>query len=162
MDIEVTELPPPGLEFGKDETFTDPRVGLSRAGPFSLRFNRGHRSQIRLGVVGPADMLGAAGGWYDLCQSKIPTGKLNNPMYIDFPGFENAFQCSLDRNPHWEVDITEELNAALGQTDDHKRFEATLELYVRSVARLVSDVRPEVVTCCLPPELLKRCRTVTS
>jgi hypothetical protein len=161
MLIEVSEIRPPILEFGKDEGFTDPRIGLLRSGPFSLRFNRAHRSQLRLGIVAPAEMLRSAGEWYDRCQSKLLTGKIDNPMYVDFPGFENAFQCSLDRSATWEIDIGKDLESALGHEDDHTRFEKTLEVYTSAVARLVADHRPDVITCCLPPELLKRCRTVT-
>lgn len=160
MVIEVNEIRPPMLEFGKDEGSTDPRLGLLRSGPFSLRFNRAHRSQIRLGIVAPTEMLRSARGWYDRCQSKILTGKLNSLMYVDFPGFENAFQCSLDRSTPWEIDIETDLEAALGHDDDQVRFERTLEVYTQAVARLVSDYRPDVITCCLPPELLRRCRTV--
>jgi hypothetical protein len=161
MVIEVSEIPPPTLEFGKDEGSTDPRLGLLRSGPFSLRFNRAHKSQLRLGIVAPTEMLRSARAWYERCQSKIHTGKINNPMYVDFPGFENAFQCSLDRSASWEIDIDKDLELALGLADDHERFEKTLEVYTKAVARLVTDFRPDVITCCLPPELLRRCRTVT-
>src|SRR2546423_6022783 len=87
MLIDVTEIRPPTLEFGRQEVFTDPRIGLLRSGPFSLRFNRAHKSQLRLGIIGPPEMLKSAREWYDRCQSKMLTGKIDNPMYIDFPGF---------------------------------------------------------------------------
>lgn len=161
MVIDVSEIRPPILEFGRDEGSTDPRLGLLQSGPFSLRFNRAHKSQLRLGIVGPGEMLRSARQWYDRCQSKIHTGKLNNPMYVDFPGFDNAFQCSLDRSAAWEVDIAQDLESALSDDDDHARFEKTLGAYTRAVARIVNDSRPDVITCCLPAELLKRCRTVT-
>jgi hypothetical protein len=161
MTIEVTEIRPPVLEFGRDEGFTDPRIGLLNGGPFSLRFNRAHRSQIRLGVVGPTEMLVTAAQWYDRCQTKVVTGKLGNPMYVDFPGFENAFQCSLDRNALLNIDVGADLDVALAVEEDHSRFEDVLRVYVNAVERLVADHRPDVVTCCLPPELLKKCRTVS-
>ena len=161
MLIDVTEIRPPTLEFGRQEVFTDPRIGLLRSGPFSLRFNRAHKSQLRLGIIGPPEMLKSAREWYDRCQSKMLTGKIDNPMYVDFPGFENAFQCSLDRSESWDVDIGTALDASLNNDDVHVRFEETLGVYMKAVDRLVSDHRPDVITCCLPPELLNRCRTVT-
>ena len=61
MQISVVELRTPELEFGDDrDYYTDPRRGLKSAGPFSLRFGRAHKSQIRLGVVGPSDLLADA------------------------------------------------------------------------------------------------------
>jgi hypothetical protein len=46
-------LPTPELEFGDDKQFfTDPRVGLASAGPFSLRFGRAHIAKLRIGLVG--------------------------------------------------------------------------------------------------------------
>ena len=44
MEIGVAELRTPELEFGDNKAyFTDPRLGLASAGPFSLRFGRATR-----------------------------------------------------------------------------------------------------------------------
>ena len=60
MQTGVLELPTP-LEFGDSAaTFSDPRRGLAAAGPFSLRFGRAHKAQIRLGLIGPSQMLDVA------------------------------------------------------------------------------------------------------
>src|ERR1700756_3777900 len=97
MQISVIELPTPELEFGDDkQLFTDPRVGLSSAGPFSLRFGRAHIAKLRIGLVGTREQLQDARVWYRRCQSAIVTGRSSQPMYIDFPGFENAFQTKLE------------------------------------------------------------------
>lgn len=160
MLIEVVNLQAPVLEFGDDIGVRDPRIGLTHSGPFSLRFGKAHQSQIRLGLVGPADMLDLARDWFGRCQKRLLTGKIDNPMYVDFPGFEDAFQCSLDLNQRWEKDISADLEKAL-TLDGSDRFEAVLELYVQAVERLADEVRPDVVVCCLSPELVRTCRTVS-
>src|SRR6266481_7994163 len=121
MLISVTELRPPELEFGDNKAyFTDPRAGLASAGPFSLRFGRAHKSQIRLGLVGPRDLLGDASLWYERCEREILTGKLKNPMYFDFPGFERVFQSVVVLDKTWEVDIEKGLAVALERSGQHR------------------------------------------
>ncbi len=160
MLIDVIDLQSPILEFGDDAGYTDPRIGLTNSGPFSLRFGKAHQSQIRLGLVGPTEMLKVARQWYGRCQKRLFTGKVDNPMYVDFPGFEDAFQCSLDLNRRWEKDITKDLEKAFS-LNGHERFEAVLEFYTQAVEALADSVRPDVVVCCLSPELVKTCRTVS-
>lgn len=160
MLIEVTDLPQPVLEFGDDASAFDPRIGLARSGPFSVRFGKAHQSQIRLGIVGSSTMLELARDWFTRCQGRLYTGKPDNPMYVDFPGFENAFQCSLDLSRRWEKDITEDIEKALG-LDGLERFEAMLEFYAQGVERLADEFRPDVVVCCLPPEVVRTCRVVS-
>jgi hypothetical protein len=104
-------------------------------------------------------MLESARVWYERCQSNLFTGKLDNPMYVDFPGFEDAFQCSLDLSGAWEVAIDEPLDRALLLLPE-ERFEAVLKLYENGVETLTNDYRPDVVACCLSPEVVRQCRTV--
>ena len=83
MQINVVEIKSPELEFGDDQrTFADPREGLTSAGPFSLRFGKAHKSEVRLGVIGTAALLPAARAWYKLCETQIATRSLTNPCTL--------------------------------------------------------------------------------
>ena len=49
ITIEALDLPTPLLEFGTGET-SDPKAGLTRYGPFSLRFGVAHKTQVQVGL----------------------------------------------------------------------------------------------------------------
>jgi hypothetical protein len=161
MRISVVELRTPELEFGDNKAyFRDPREGLASAGPFSLRFGRAHKSQIRLGLVGPADLLADARHWYKRCEREILTGKPKNPMYLDFPGFERVFQSVLVLNRAWELDISRELESALNRTG-RARFEHVLDVYSFAIRKLSQSENLDVITCCLPYDVLTSCWSLT-
>jgi len=161
MRISVTELRTPELEFGDDKAyFADPREGLASAGPFSLRFGRAHKAQIRLGLVGPRDVLKDARQWYKRCESEVLTGKLSNPMYVDFPGFERVFQSIVVLDSAWEVDIEKTLATALGRSGQD-RFESVLGAYSAAINKLSRTQSLDVITCCLPPDVIASCFSLT-
>ena len=156
MQINVVELRPPTLEFGDGRTlYADPRLGLAAAGPFSLRFGRAHKSQIRLGMVGPTALLKSASEWYQRCDQKILTGKPTCPMYLEFPGFERAFQAVVAVSTSWQVNIDNELDEAFVALPD-SRFERVLDAYSDAISRLARNYSLDVITCCLPHEVLTR------
>lgn len=161
MRISVLELPMPDLEFGDGAaSFSDPRRGLSAAGPFSLRFGAAHKAQIRIGLVGPQSMLDAALAWYQRCEQPIGTGKPPSPMYVDFPGFERAFQSKVAIHSAWRVVVDTDLDAALKRTR-HERFEAVLTTYASAIDRLAKLEHLDVIVCCLPHEVLSSCWSTT-
>jgi hypothetical protein len=157
MRISVVELRPPELEFGDNQNyFKDPREGLASAGPFSLRFGRAHKSQVRLGLVGPADLLADARHWYKRCEREILTGKPKSPMYLDFPGFERVFQSVLVLNRAWEIRIEKELETALSHSG-RERFEKVLDVYSSAIKKLSQSENLDAITCCLPYEVITSC-----
>jgi hypothetical protein len=157
MQISVIELPTPELEFGDDKQyFSDPRVGLAAAGPFSLRFGRAHISRLRIGLVGVEEQLKDARAWYRRCQGPISTGKPSQPMYLDYPGFENAFQTKLEVQGAPEIDITQKLRVALARPKSYV-FDSVLTVYEEGIRRLAESSAVDVVICCLPPEVLATC-----
>jgi hypothetical protein len=157
VQISVIELPTPELEFGDDKQFfSDPRVGLSSAGPFSLRFGRAHISHLRIGLVGTQEQLKEAREWYRRCQSPIATGKPAQPMYLDYPGFENAFQTKLEASGAPEVEIAEKLSVAL-KRPRNQVFDAVLTVYEEAIRHLALASAVDVVICCLPAEVLATC-----
>ena len=157
MQISVIELPTPELEFGDDKQyFSDPRVGLTAAGPFSLRFGRAHISRLRIGLVGVEEQLRDARAWYRRCQGPISTGKPSQPMYLDYPGFENAFQTKLEVSGAPEIDVTQKLRVALARPKNYV-FDSVLAVYEEGIRRLAETSAVDVVICCLPPEVLATC-----
>ncbi len=163
LKIEVWDLPEPLLEFGESRVFSDPRIGLVEEGPFSLRFGVAHQRQVRLGLVGPASVIGAARFWFERCQRPIPSSADNPIMYPDYPGFEAAFHASLDLDSRWLVEIDPiELERSLA-LNERERFQRVLDLYTDGIRRLVDDeIRPDVVVCCLSEEVVRNCWSVSS
>jgi hypothetical protein len=157
MQISVIELPTPELEFGDDKSFySDPRVGLASAGPFSLRFGRAHISHVRVGLVGTAIQLTDARAWYQRCQNAISTGKPAQAMYLDYPGFERVFQTLLETGRDWEIEISQKLAGAL-RRPKNEVFDAVLDVYTHGIRRLAHSGCVDVVACCLPAEVLTTC-----
>src|ERR1035437_5081367 len=160
MQISVTELRTPELEFGDNKTyFTDPRLGLASAGPFSLRFGRAHKAQIRLGLVGPQNLINDARRWYKRCEREVFTGKAGIPMYVDFPGFERAFQSFVVLDGTWDIDISKKLSEVLDRSG-HARFEGVLDAYSTAITKLSREQSIDVITCCLPSEVITSCWSI--
>ncbi len=162
LTIEAQDLPTPLLEFGTGET-SDPKAGLTHYGPFSLRFGVAHKTQVQVGLVGPHAMIEQAQAWFTRCEAPIASNHTNTVMYPDYPGFQTAFHSTLATAPNWNIELSDEdvrRNLALDPTT---RFQAILDLYGRGIERLANaDVRPDVIVCCLPEEIIANCRTVTN
>jgi hypothetical protein len=159
MQISIIEIRPPELEFGDDRrTFADPREGLTSAGPFSLRFGKAHKSEVRVGLIGTDTLLPAAQAWYRLCEHSIVTAKSNTKMYVDFPGFDAAFQSKLVVSPRWKIDISKLVARALDKPKA-SRFDAVLDVYGVAIQKLGKDNNLDVITCCIPPEVIASCWT---
>lgn len=165
IKMELIELPTPLLEFGGPGEFSDPKVGLLEAGPFDLRFGAAHQEQIRVGLVGPAQMIEQAKAWLERCQGWLPSGMKNNAQYPSYPGFQKVFHASLIVNEHWIVTLNsgkDALNEALAIENPYRRFKRVLELYAGGVEKLadLELARPDVVMCCLSNEVVKKCWSI--
>ena len=159
LTLDVTELLTPKLELGDAAAaFSDPRIGLTEVGPLSMRF--GQKSQVRLGLVGPGHMVGLARGWFDRCQKYIPTGRPGSAMYVDFPGFEKAFHSELAVHASWFLNVEQDLAIALMRSG-RDRFESVLRVYAAAVEKLTNQHRLDIVACCLPPEVISTCWTIS-
>jgi hypothetical protein len=160
LKIDVLELKTPFLEFGDDkDTYLDPRLGLSNAGPFSLRFGPSHKSEVRLALIGTDEMIAAGSHWFSRCQKPIRSGR-EAPLYVDFPGFRNAFQSKLALSKSWNVNISRDLQVALSKKGT-ERFEAVLDVYTAAIKRATAMDRIDVAVCCLPHEVVSTCGTVS-
>jgi hypothetical protein len=165
INIEVRELPPPLLEFGGPGEFTDQKIGLTQAGPFDLRFGGAHRSQVRIGLVGPATMIEQATQWYERCQQPIVSAMDNQAQYPFFPGFNETFKSTLNLENRWIIEFSEkdqELEKAL-QLKPKERFECVLNLYSEAIERLAGlDLKPDLVVCCIPETVVRLCWSISN
>lgn len=134
IKIDIKELAAPVLEFGGPGVFSDPKVCLRDAGPFDLRFGAAHREQIRLGLVGPSQILKAARHWFERCQRYVrhPQESVRQP---GFPGFEEVFKGKLALDERWMVEVRE-LNDALDDKNSQRRFARVLDLYASGIVKL--------------------------
>ena len=107
VTIEIQDLPTPLLEFGTGE-IPDPKAGLTRYGPFSLRFGAAHKTQVQVGLVGPRTMIEQAQAWFTRCEAPIVSNHANAAMYPDYPGFQAAFRSTLVTAPNWNIELSDE------------------------------------------------------
>ena len=91
IQMQINQLPTPEIEFGAPGTFIDPKVGLTEAGPFDLRFGAAHKREVRVGFVGNTEILNKGYKWIERCCKVIPTEITDSPQYQDFPGFSRYF-----------------------------------------------------------------------
>ncbi len=113
INIQITELSEPLLEFAGARPYADPKVGLVREGPLSLRYVGGQPQQVRVGLVGPPEAIESATRWFDRCQHRILSTKTNRQRFPDYPGFNAIFRTSLELADRWTVELE--------QARDHDR-----------------------------------------
>lgn len=161
LDLRVHVLPEPALEFGGTPTYTDPKTGLAKDGPFSARFAGGQPGHVRLGLVGPSEMTDAASQWFARCQHEILSQKSNRRRFPDYPGFADVFRTPLELADRWVVEIPDvELTRAL-MLPEQERFGAVIQLYANGMASLAQrEMGPNVVVCSLSYAVVRTCGTL--
>lgn len=165
IQIELAQLSPPPMEFGAPGTFNEPKTGLLEAGPFDLRFGAVHKTEVKVGLVGTAEMVRKGKQWLERCCNLIPSNTNATTQYMDFPGFEPIFRSALVLASQWTVEIdARKLNIALGRKNPRPRFEEVLDLYVRAIKKLAdnTETRPDIVMVCLPDEVVQTCRSIST
>ena len=165
IQIELAQLSPPLMEFGAPGTFNEPKTGLSQAGPFDLRFGAAHKTEVKVGLVGTAEMVRKGKQWLERCCNLIPSNTNATTQYMDFPGFEPIFRSALVLASQWTVEIdATKLDIALKKRVPKHRFEEVLELYVRAIKKLAdnTETRPDIVMVCLPNEVVQTCWSIST
>ena len=163
IQIELTQLPLPHIEFGSPGNFSDPKTGLTQAGPFDLRFGAARKTYVIVGLVGTSEMVKTGKRWLEQCRNMIPSEIKGSTQYMDFPGFEPVFRKSLVLGKQWTVEIDDnKLGFALAK-DSKTRFEEVLDLYAQGVERLADNTenRPDIVICCLPSAVVQDCWSIS-
>lgn len=160
MKLRIEHLDDPVLEFGEGEA-TDPKEGLRAAGPFSLRLGAAHQREVRLGLVGTEAAVAATRAFFVRARSGVGSESTNKMLFPDFPGFAQSFRSELVIDDRLDAKIDAvELSQVLAKPP-LTAFEGALELFSDAISMVASrDFRPHVVVCCLPDDLLARCRVV--
>lgn len=87
--MKATVFTEPELEFAGGSRHVDPRFGLADYGPVDFGTS-GAPTDIRVGMIGPADGVDGARSWLERCREPIaakPTEK-SPRLFRDFPGFD--------------------------------------------------------------------------
>lgn len=161
IHVRVVELPEPSLEFGGGVTHADPKAGLVAGGPYSLRYQSGQPPAVRLGFVGPTQMLPVATTWFREMEHRILSQKKNRQRYPDFPGFNAVFRTPLEMADRWVYELSP---VALGTAlvgSGPSRFRSIVQMYADGVATLAGrEMPPNVVVCAISDEILDTCATL--
>ena len=164
MNIEITELPSPLLEFGGPGEFTEPKIGLAQAGPFDMRFGAAHKSNVKIGLVGPSEMIEKALKWFERCQHPIMSEMSNIAQYPFYPGFPEVFKAKLDVSSRWTAEFDEEMLEKALDLEPRNRFEEVLELYAAGIQKLagMESQKPDIAVCCLPQSVIRNCWSISN
>lgn len=91
----------------------------------------------------------------------VVTGKPPSLLNPDYPGFERVFGTDLALEPFWTKEIQEDAFRAALDGSANDAFRSCLDLWTTAIHDLAErDAPPDVVLCCLPQELLDKCRTI--
>jgi hypothetical protein len=164
--LAVRELKPPQLQFGGAVTTSDPKVGLDLAGPFDLRFGAARQTHVKVGIIGPRQLVERTRRWLERCRAPVPVLGTPSLLQKPFPGFAKTFHMSLVDSDGWSVHLDSErrnpLEEALDDDDLFRSFQKVVDLYSDAHARLAKrdTNRPDVVIVCIPDDVLKKVRSV--
>ena len=160
ISLKVSVLPEPCLEFGDGNRHQEPRTGLTKSGPFSLRYGNDIPGSVRLGFIGTSELIDAGHSWFQRCQQGILAGKSNRRRHPDFPPFEEVFHTKLDIQDRWTLELSQRELAETLIQPPHRQFQALVDLYDNAVKRLAErQLGPNIIICSLPDELLEKFHT---
>ena len=162
IDLEISELPAPRLQFGGAGAYNDPKSGLAAAGPFDLRFGSARKAYIHVGIIGMQAQIAAARRWLERCGGEISAPGEPTLLRRPFPGFADAFHANLVSPDTSAITLTSgEVSQAL-RGDAYRCFQRIVDIYSGAHQRLaVREVnRPDVVLMCIPDEILTKVRAV--
>jgi hypothetical protein len=158
--IRVVQLGDPEVEFG-DGKSARIKEGLARFGPYSTKLGAAHPRVVRVGIVGTKISAAGALAFFQRCTAPIPSGRPKALLAPDFPGFAEAYRSALALDPMWVWTVKDDdVDEALKQSAP-EAFQRCLRYWTDGVEQLASrDVRPDVVVCALPGDVLAACRLV--
>ena len=161
LDLVVNEEPL--LQFGAGHDARTPKEGLVAGGPYDLRLGGAHRSQVRIGLIGPAEAVMAMRRFVERLQHGLPAERSNLAMFPDFPGFESVFRATLDARDIADVVIPDRAFGAALARSPREAFIQMVDLFGNAIDELATrELRVDVAICCLPKELRRKCATVES
>lgn len=146
----------PEVEVAGGAHHVDPRYGVADYGPVDYG-TPGAKTEIRVGLVGPAEGVEGTRRWLERCRGMIPAkpNQKHPRLFRDFPGFDSdstfrsrlVFDDSLTRTvPSRALAKATARRGALGTVN-------AVELYAAEAADLASTNRCDVIICARPDNL---------
>jgi hypothetical protein len=159
LNVQLTKLTVPELEFAGSGYFRDPRRGLIDAGPFDLRYGASHRTQLRLAIVGTPEMIDLGLNWFERCKQAIASSS-ESGSNTHYPGFEAIYRSELitDANFTWRLDQVALDNALAKSPFD--AFTDIVAIYANAIRQAKRDFRPDVIVCAIPEAVERKCWSV--
>lgn len=160
MKLAVHHLRDPLLEFGEGEDEI-PKEGLLNGGPYSLRLGNTHLSAVRVGLVGTPETTKATDRFLATVTRGVRSESANLALAPDFPGFETVFRSQIVRDARFDHAIASDVLSNALRLKPEEAFKTVLRLFEEALGAVAErDAHPDVVVCCLPKEVIDRCRTV--
>lgn len=158
LGLDLLHLAEPLLQFGGGKEAQTPKEGLLLGGPYDLRFGAAHRSEIRVGLVGPRDAVDGMRDFLRRVSEGLPAKDGGNPaLFPLFPGFKTVFRADLVRTARWDVTFPDLSLDRVLHKEPRVAFIEAVDMYASAIDQLAArDVSPDVVICCLPKELRRR------
>ena len=158
--LRVDYVHEPLLEFADGRRHVDPKTGIIRFGPKSLRPGTKHPSRIRVGFVGTPDTIQKSGDWIE----RASAGVRGAPERLEFPGFrgDRGFYSEIEMSGAWNAPI---FSSEIVDLKKHRKkidqFNAAVQMLDDKLSVLSrKDRPPEYVLIALPDDLLAKCQTV--
>lgn len=158
--ITTNFLDEPLLVFADNRQHEDPKTGIARFGPKSLKPLELHPSIVRVGLIGSGETVEKARLWIEKCSDRV----VGDDAHPEFPGFkkDRGFFSELQFDDAWVAKLSHaEIDTILDTHPAKVRFAdlvAQLESKLRFIAR--KDYRPDYVVLAIPNELYRKCRVV--
>ena len=162
IDLEISELSVPRLQFGGAGAYREPKSGLAAAGPFDLRFGSARKTLIHVGLIGTETQIGAARRWLERCGSEIPAPGGPTLLRRSFPGFVDTFHAELVAPDTSAFTLTNDELGGVLRGDKYHSFQRIVDIYSGAHQRLAAREvnRPDVVLMCIPDQILGKVSVV--
>lgn len=152
----------PDLLFGNQGAEKDPRLGLSRFGPYHTSTEAVPTpTRIRVGIIGTGQNVADANRLLDQLSRKVQSPGPNKWINPDFPGFnlDTPIACAFATADDWNGrPITEgEIKKLADYTDPNERIAAAVDLYVEKIAAIKMGDVPDVLVCVQPDWIEEYC-----
>jgi len=158
--FEFSLIDEPMLLFGDSLSDTNPKRGLSTAGPAGLGSNL-HPAHIRVGLIGTGSTQEKAKDFLNRCKGHIAGSELSPRQVPDFPGMNSSSVFKTELEPiesHLGLVTTSDLQSVIGTSNQAEGFRNAVNMLKGKVQLLCeSDSPPDVILCALPSELVAYC-----
>lgn len=148
----------PQLVFGGKREEQDPKIGLTRYGPFRYQDEANPLESVRVGIISNRTGINLTLDILRLLQNKMPSHHEKNQwLFPSYPGMkkETSFQCSIQTSRIWQETLSDdfELKKIMGAslTNQNERIAYGVNLFADKVKRISeNDDPPNVIICTLP------------